>query len=151
MGLFEWLVMPFGLTNAPTTFMRLMNDVFRDCLDQFVIIYLDDILVFSKTWKAHLQHLEQVLHLLQQNQLYANLSKCYFSQTSISYLGFIIDAHGIKVDPTKVEVLLNWPIPSTLTELRSFLGLANFYHKFISSFSKIALPLHQLTKNNVSF
>jgi hypothetical protein len=99
--------MPFGLTNAPATFMRLMNEVFHDCLDKFVIIYLDDILIFSNSWKVHLQHLEHFLHTLKKNSLYANLSKCSFGQTSISYLGYIIDARGVQVDPTKVEVLRN--------------------------------------------
>ncbi|XP_057869133.2 uncharacterized mitochondrial protein AtMg00860-like [Cryptomeria japonica] len=151
MGLFEWFVMPFGLTNAPATFMQLMYEVFRDCLDKFVIIYLDDILIFSKTWKENLQHLERVLCTLQQNSLYANFSKCSFGQTSISYLGYIIDAHGVQVDPVKVEVLFKWPTPSNITELRSFLGLANFYRKFILHYSDIATPLHQLKKTSVAF
>lgn len=99
--------MPFGLTNAPTTFMQLMNEVFHDFLDKFVIIYLDDILIFSNSWKVHLQHLEHVLHTLEKNSLYANLSKCSFGQTSISYLGYIINAHGVQVDLAKVEVICN--------------------------------------------
>lgn len=138
--------MRFGLTNAPATSMKMMNEVFRDCLDQFVIIYLDDILVFSNTWQEHLQHLEHVLLTLRQHQLLAGLSKCSFAQQSISYLGFIIDKSEVTVDPAKVEVLQKWPSASTPTDSSSFLGPANFYRKFIPHYSDIAAPLHQSTR-----
>ena len=142
-GLFEWLVMPFGLTNAPATFMRLMNDVLRPFIDSFVVVYLDDILIFSKTWSEHLQHVEQVLSTLQQHKLYANMEKCSFGMQSIQYLGYIIDTEGVHVDPIKIQIIRDWPSPKNFTELRSFLGLANFYRRFVSNFSHISWPLNQ--------
>jgi hypothetical protein len=138
--------MPFGLTNAPTTFMRLMDDILWPFTNYFVVVYLDDILIFNKNWAEHLQHIQQVLHTLRQHKLYANLEKCSFGMNMVQYLGYIVDEHGVHVDPTKIQVIRDWPAPTTLTELRSFLGLANFYRRFVLGFSHIAWALNQVTK-----
>jgi hypothetical protein len=126
-GHYEFNVMPFGLTNAPATFQTLMNDIFRDLLDVCVIVYLDDILVYSKNEEDHEQHLRQVLERLKEHQLYAKLSKCTFFANSIEYLGHIIDGEGLRPNPRIVQALIDFPQPKTLRELQSFLGLANYY------------------------
>ena len=146
-GHYEFNVMPFGLTNAPATFQTLMNDIFRDLLDVCVIVYLDDILVYSKDEEDHEQHLRQVLQRLKDNQLYAKLSKCTFFANSIEYLGHIVDGEGLRPNPRLIQALIDFPRPKTLKELQSFLGLANYYRKFISNFSHIALPLTDATWN----
>jgi hypothetical protein len=109
-------------------------------------VYLDDILIYNKTWVEHLQHIQQVLHTLRQHKLYANLEKFSFGMDRVHYLGYIIDQHGVHVDPTKIQVIRDWPAPTTLTELQSFLGLANFYHRFVLGFSHIAWALNQVTR-----
>ena len=147
-GHYEFNVMPFGLTNAPATFQTLMNDIFRDLLDVCVIVYLDDILVYSKSKEEHEQHLQQVLQRLKDNQLYAKLSKCTFFTNSIEYLGHIVNNEGLRPNPQLVQALVDFPRPKTLKELQSFLGLANYYRKFIANFSHIALPLTDATRNN---
>src|SRR5271168_4007044 len=147
-GHYEFNVMPFGLTNAPATFQTLMNDIFRDLLDVCVIVYLDDILVYSKNKEDHEQHLRQVLQRLKDNQLYAKLTKCSFFASSIEYLGHIADGEGLRPNPRLVQALMDFPCPKTLKELQSFLGLANYYRKFISNFSQIALPLTDATRNS---
>jgi hypothetical protein len=144
-GLFEWKVMPFGLTNAPTTFMRLINDIFRAHLGRFVVIYLDDILIFSRTWDTHMQHVRQVLQILQEHKLQVKEKKSYFGQTSVPYLGFVVISEGIQPDPAHIQALKQWPLPSSAKELKIFLGGINFYRKFIPSFSNLAQPLHQLS------
>jgi hypothetical protein len=149
-GHYEFNVMPFGLTNAPATFQTLMNDIFRDLLDVCVIVYLDDILVYSKNKEEHEQHLRQVLQLLKDNHLYAKLSKCTFFASSIEYLGHIADGEGLRPNPRLVQALMDFPRPKTLKELQSFLGLANYYRKFIANFSHIALPLTDATRNNTN-
>lgn len=150
-GLYEWLVMPFGLTNAPTTFMRLMNDVLKPFLDDFVIVYQDDILIFSKTWEEHLKHVKQTLDVLKREKLYVKLSKCEFGKTSLNYFGHIVGGGELKIDPPKVVVIVNWPKPKFATEVRSFLGAAQYWRKFISNFSSIASPLHALRGLNKVF
>jgi hypothetical protein len=145
-GLFEWLVMPFGLTNAPATFMRMMDDLLQPFTDTFAVVYLDDIVISNKTWAEHLQNIQQVLHTLQQHKLYSNLEKFPFVMDKVHYLGYIIDQHGIHVDPVKIQVIHDWPAPTTLTELQSLLGLANFYHRFVLGFSHIAWALSQINR-----
>ena len=146
MGLYEWRVLPFGLTNAPATFQAAMNNIFRPFLHKFVLVYLDDILIYSKTPDEHRQHLEQVLRLLREHNLYANLKKCSFGQSELLYLGHIVSSAGITVDPRKVAAIKDWAVPSTLTHLRSFLGMATYFRRFIRDFSQLAAPLHALTR-----
>lgn len=140
-GLYEFMVMPFGLTNAPATFQRLMNDIFRPFLDDFVIVYLDDILVYSRTKEEHAEHLRAVLTKLREHKLYAKLSKCTFFTQALDYLGHRITSDGIRVDDSKVKAVVSWPQPTNITELRGFLGLANFYRKFVAGFAHRAAPL----------
>ena len=129
--------MPFGLTNAPSTFMRLMNEVLKIFLGKFVIFYLDDIQIFSKTKEEHLEHIRQVLQRLKEEKLLINLNKCSFMQEEIVYLGFVISANGLKMDPEKVKAILEWTTPENVGEVRSFHGLASFYRKFINYFSSV--------------
>ena len=150
-GSYEFRVMPFGLTNAPAVFMDLMNRVFRDFLDQFVIVFIDDILVYSQTEEEHAEHLRQVLQTLRQNELYAKYEKCGFWLKEVQFLGHIISDQGISVDPGKVSAVREWVQPTTPTEIRSFLGLAGYYRRFIRGFSKIAGPLTHLTHKGVPF
>lgn len=140
-GLYEWLVMPFGLSNAPSTFMQLMNEVLQDFIGKFVIVYPDDILIYSRNKEEHLQHLKMVLQRLQEQQLKINLEKCDFLKEELVYLGFVISKGELKMDPSKVEAILNWPTPRATGEVRSFHGLAMFYRKFIRNFSNICVPI----------
>ena len=126
-GHYEFLVMPFGLTNAPATFMDLMNRVFRPYVDQFVVVFINDILVYSKDAHEHEQHLKIVLQTLREKKLYAKLSKCDFWLKEVSFLGHIVSAEGIRINPTKIEVVVNWKPPRNVTNVRSFLGLAGYY------------------------
>ena len=151
-GHYEFLVMSFGLTNAPAAFMDLMNRVFRPYLDRFVIVFIDDILVYSRSESEHERHLDLVLQTLRRHQLYANFNKCEFWLSRVGFLGHVVSADGIYVDPQKVEVVVNWEQqPTTVTEVRSFLGLVGYYRRFIEGFSKIAGPLHGLTRKGVKF
>ena len=150
-GHYEFLVMSFGLTNAPAVFMDLMNRVFKDFLDKFVIVFIDDILVYSKSKEEHDEHLRAVLEKLRENKLYAKYQKCEFWLDQVAFLGHIVSADGIKVDPAKVEAITNWSRPSTVTEVRSFLGLAGYYRRFVEGFSTIAMPLTQLTRKSNKF
>lgn len=150
-GHYEYRVMPFGLCNAPATFQRLMNDILRPFLDKFVIVYLDDIMVFSPTLDQHHDHLQQVFNVLKKHQLYAALDKCEFYQTSTEFLGHIVSAEGIKMDPSKVSSILDWPPLKNLHDVQSFLGTANFYRRFIKSFSTIAAPISRLLVKNLPF
>ena len=148
-GHYEFLVMPFGLTNASAAFMDLMNRVFRPYLDRFVIVFIGDILVYSRSELEHERHLGLVLQTLRQYQLYAKFSKCEFWLSRVGFLGHVVSVDGIYVDPQKVEAVANWEQPTTVTEVRSFLGLAGYYRRFIEGFSKIAGPLHCLTRKGV--
>ncbi|KAI5313326.1 hypothetical protein L3X38_042500 [Prunus dulcis] len=145
-GHYEFLVMPFGLTNAPDAFMDLMNRVFRRYLDRFVIVFIDDILLYSKSQKAHMKHLDVVLKTLRRRQLYAKFSKCQLWLDRVSFLGHVISAEGIYVDPQKIEAVVNWLRPTSVTEIRSFLGLARYYRLFVEGFSTIAAHLTYLTR-----
>jgi hypothetical protein len=140
-GLFEFTVMSFGLTNAPTYFMNLMNKVFMEYLDRFVVVFIDNILIYSNSDSDHEEHLRLVLQKLRDNQLYAKYSKCEFWIDEVPFLGHIISNGGISVDPAKVKEIVEWSIPSTVTEIRSFLGVAGYYQRFIEGFSKIAKPM----------
>ena len=150
-GHYEFLVLPFGLTNAPAAFMDLMNRVFKPYLDKFVIIFIDDILIYSKSQAEHESHLRTVLQTLREHELYAKLSKCDFWLQEVDFLGHVVCKEGIKVDPKKVEAVMHWPRPTNVTEIRSFLGLAGYYRKFIQDFSRIATTLTQLTKKQKQF
>jgi hypothetical protein len=145
-GLYEWFVMSFGLTNVPSTFMRLMNEVLKDFIGKFVIIYLDDILVFSKTIAEHLKHLAIVMQRLQQEKLLINMKKSSFMKTKLIYLGFVISTNDLRMDPDKVEVIKNWPSPKNIFEVRSFQELASFYRKFIRNFSGISATMMDIVK-----
>ena len=144
---YEFNVMPFGLTNAPATFQTLMNDIFRDLLNICVVVYLDDILVYSRNAEEHEQHLRQVLQRLKEHQLYARPSKCTLFASSIEYLGHIVDGNGMRPNPRLVQAITEFPRLKTLKELQSFLGLANYYRKYIANFSQVALPLTDATRN----
>ncbi|GJZ13623.1 putative nucleotidyltransferase, ribonuclease H [Tanacetum coccineum] len=148
---FEFTVMPFGLTNAPAIFMDLMNRVCRPYLDKFVIVFIDDILIYSKTQEEHVEHLRLVLELLKKEKLYAKFSKCEFWLREVQFLGHVINGNGIHVDPSKIEAVKNWKAPRTPTEVRSFLGLAGYYRRFIENFSKIAKSLTILTQKSKTF
>ena len=146
-GLFEFTVLPFGLTNAPATFMSLMNDVFHEYLDVFVLVYLDDILVYSKTLREHASHLEKVFELLRKNHLYAKFSKCVFAQDSVEYLGHNVTSAGIAMEADKVKSIAEWPTPRSKKDVQSFLGLVNYYRRFIKNVGEVSQPLTVLTGN----
>ena len=143
--------MPFGLTNAPATFMTLMNDVMGPLLDKCVIVYLDDILIFSQNEQEHEKHLRQVLELLRQHKLYGKASKCEFFKESIEFLGHVISAEGIAVDPNKIQVIKEWPTPRHVKDIQAFLGLCNYYWRFVENYSKTATPLSDLTHKDKPF
>ncbi|KAG7599514.1 Retrotransposon gag domain [Arabidopsis suecica] len=150
-GHYEFVVMPFGLTNAPAAFMKMMNSVFREFLDEFVIIFIDDILVYSKDWKTHQNHLRAVLERLREQKLFAKLSKCSFWQRSIGFLGHIVSEQGVSVDPEKIKSIKDWPRPKNATEIRSFLGLAGYYRRFVKGFASMSQPMTRLTGKDTKF
>ncbi|KAI3808111.1 hypothetical protein L1987_24054 [Smallanthus sonchifolius] len=143
--------MPFGLTNAPAVFMDLMNRVCKPYLDQFIIVFIDDILVYSKNKEEHEEHLRLIFELLKREQLYAKFSKCEFWIQEVQFLGHVGNEKGIHVDPSKIEAIKNWAAPTTPTEVRQFLGLAGYYRRFIEGLSKIAQPLTALTQKGKAY
>ncbi|KAL4038175.1 hypothetical protein IC575_001783 [Cucumis melo] len=150
-GHYKFIVMSFGLTNAPAVFMDLMNSVFKGFLDTFVIVFIDDILVYSKTEPKHEEHLDKVLETLRANKLYAKFSKCEFWLKKVSFLGHVVSSEGVSVDLVKIEVVSSWPRPSTVSKVRSFMGLAGYYKRFMEDFSRIASLLTQLTRKRTLF
>lgn len=150
-GLFEWLVMPFGLSNAPSTFMRVMNQALRPFIGKFVVVYFDDILIFSMTLDDHINHLREVLLVLRRDQLFATLKKCEFGSEQVHFLGYIVSSKGLAVDRAKVEAIQSWPVPTTLSETRSFHGLASFYRRFVPQFSSLMAPMMDCIRREGTF
>ena len=150
-GHFEFTVMPFRLTNAPAAFMDLMHRVFQPYLDQLVVVFVDDILIYSQSEEEHEDHLSIVLQLLRDHQLYAKFSKCEFWLTEVRFLGHVVSASGVSMDPKKVEAVMIWERPKSVFEIRSFLGLAGYYKRFIEDFSRLEAPVTRLARKEVKF
>jgi transposase InsO family protein len=150
-GHYQFKVMPFGLTNAPATFQSLVQDILRPHLDAFVIVYIDDILIYSQNEAEHMQHVRKVLELLRQHKMYGKISKCEFFKEAVEYLGHIISSKGISTDPKKITTIQDWPQPKNIKELQSFLGLCNYYRRFILDYSKVAAPLTDLTHKDTPY
>ena len=150
-GSYKFLVMPFGLTNAPSVFMHLMNTVLAEYVDEFVIVFIDDILIYSNSEEEHKQHVELVLRKLREHTLYANAGKCKFNQRSIEFLGHVVSNDGIAMDLKKITAVCGWPQLTNQHDVRAFLGLAGYYRRFISGFSRIAAPLTDLLRDDIPF
>jgi len=148
---YEYVVMPFGVTNASAVFMDYMNQIFCPYLDKFMVVFIDDILIYSQNKEEHAGHLRVVLEVLREHQLYDKLSKCEFWLGEVQFLGHVISSQGIAVDPSKIETVLKWERPQTVTEVRSFLGLAGYYRRYLEGFSKMVSPLTQLTRKDQPF
>lgn len=144
LGHFEYLVMPFGLTNAPAVFQGLVNNVLCDFLNRFVFVYIDYILIFSRSQSEHISHVRQVLQRLLENRLFVKAEKCDFHAESVTFLGYVIESGQVKTDPEKIRAVAEWPIPENHKQLQRFLGFANFYLRFIRDFSRVAAPLTRL-------
>jgi hypothetical protein len=147
-GHYDFLVMPFGLCNAPSTFQSLMNHVFRPFIHHFVLVFFDDILIYTKTLTNHLSHVDRVLHILSQHQRFMKQSKCAFGASEVEYLGHLVGKSGVRVDPKKIEAMKDWSHPKTLKRLHGFLVLTGYYRKFVKNYGKIVAPLIALLKNN---
>ena len=145
-GVYEWLRLPFGLNNSPISFQMIMTQVLRGLNWKFVLVYVDDTLVFSKDFEQHLNHLEQVFNRLRDSNLTLKPSKCEFAMKEVKYLGHIISKHGVQVNPSKTDAISSFPVPKTQKQVKSFLGMCGFYRKFVESYSKIAAPLNMLLK-----
>jgi hypothetical protein len=150
-GLYDWAVMPFGLKNAMSTFTRTMSEVFKDLGSKFLKVFVDDFNVHSESWDEHLQHLNAVLCKLREINLKLNPNKCCFATKSITFLGHVVSKEGTRPDPGKIEAILHFPTPKTITSVRSFLGLIGYYRKYIRGYSKLAGPLFELTRKDVAF
>jgi hypothetical protein len=145
-GLYEWLVMPFGLSNAPSTFMRVMNQIFRPFIGKLVVVYFDDIVIYSSDPETHIQHIREVLLVLRREKFYAAPAKCYFMTDSVLFLGYVVSKDGLAVDESKVAAVRDWPLPTTLHKVRSFHRLVSFYRRFIHNFSTILAPITECMK-----
>jgi hypothetical protein len=150
-GLYEYLIMSFGLTNAPAHFMYLMNSIFMSKLDKFVVVFIDDILIYSKSEEEHVWHLCVILQRFWDHQLYVKFSKCAFWLKEVPFLGHIISTEGIAIDPSKVQEVIDWKSPRSVTQICSFLGLVGYYRRFIPNFSKIAKPMTKLLEKETKF
>jgi hypothetical protein len=150
-GLYEYTLMSFGLTNAPTYFMYLMNKVYMEYLDKFVVVFIIDILVYSRGEEEHEEHLHLALQKLREHRLYAKLSKCEFWMKQVAFLGHVISKGGISVDPSKVQDVLSWNAPMSVDDIQNFLGLAGYYRRFIKAFSKIRKPMTELLEKDKKF
>jgi hypothetical protein len=133
--------MPFGLTNAPTTFQSCMNHIFNKQLRKFLLVFFDDLLIYNRTWEDHLRHLDEILSIMGEKSLYAKASKCEFGMTKILYLGHVISVQGVQVHQEKIQAILDWPTPRSLTELRGFFGICSYYRRFVKGFSQLCAPL----------
>src|SRR5277367_5602869 len=149
--IFEFNVMPFGLTNAPATFQRLMDRLFYDIKDKYILVYLDDINIFSTTFEEHLKHLKEILERFRRANLKLNMEKCHFCQKELTFLEHTISTEGILPDPTKVDKVKNFAVPINLTELKEFIGLASYYHYFIQDFSTIVKPINCLLRKDTPY
>jgi hypothetical protein len=147
-GHFEYLVMPFGHTNAPATFQALMNKVFAPLMRKIMLVFFDDILIFSKTLEEHAQHLQTVLQVLRDNKLYAKFSKCVFATQQVEYLGHVIFEQGVATNPQKIAAVKDLLVPKTITQLRGFLGLPGYYRRSVKDTGIICRPLHDMLKKN---
>jgi hypothetical protein len=142
--------MPFGLTNSPATFQSCMNHVFNKQLRKHLLVFFDDLLIYDKKWEEHLQHVDHILSIMEEQSLYAKESKCEFGMTKVLYLRHIIGEKGVKVHQEKIKAIMGWPTPKTLTKLRGFLGIFTYYRKFVKGFSQLCAPLTDLTKKGAN-
>jgi hypothetical protein len=143
--------MPFGLTNAPATFQAIMNSIFAPLLRKSVLVFMDDIPIYSKSLEEHEKHLTTVMQILKDNKLFIKKSKCSFAQQQLEYLGHVIGVQGVATDPSKIQAVKDWPTPTSVKQLRSFLGLAGYYRRFIRQYGVISRPLSDLLKKNILF